>query len=88
MPKVATFPWKTLQKYVATSKVISLLARNNENHSYNKLYQTDPKFIFNGYILIFDIQSVNISKDTYNIFFFQKVFLSSVNTHAVIKQFF
>jgi len=35
---------------VATSKVISLLARNNENYSFNKLYQTDPKFIFNGYI--------------------------------------
>ena len=36
---------------VATWKVISLLARNNGNYSYNKLYQTDPGFIWVVYIV-------------------------------------
>ena len=36
---------------VATSKVISLLARNNGNYNYNKLYQTDLRFFWVVYML-------------------------------------
>ena len=34
---------------VVTSKVISLFARNNGSYRYNKLCQTHPRFISNGY---------------------------------------
>ena len=33
---------------VVTSKVISLFARNNGSYRYNKLCETDQRFIFNG----------------------------------------
>ena len=38
---------------VATWEVFSLLARNNRNYRYDKLYQTDPRNIFND-SMIFD----------------------------------
>ena len=42
----------------------------------NKLYQTDPRFIFQDYIMIFDNPTYNYKKN---------VLLSSVNTQTIVK---